>query len=206
MVGIYGDKILPRLVERTCGMPALDDVRRRAAAPLAGAIVEIGFGSGLNVGCYPETVTSVTAIDPADLAWQRAQDRVRASPIPITRGGLDGQRLEFGDASFDGALSTFTLCTVPDLPAALAELARTVRPGGVLAFAEHGLAPEGGVQRVQRLLNPVERALAGGCELTRDVPAQLVAAGWQVQHLERFYLKQTPKPWGALSLGWARRG
>lgn len=203
-MGIYADKVLPRLVERTCGMPALDELRRRAAAPLSGAIVEVGFGSGLNVGCYPDAVGSVVAVEPADLAWERAQQRVRGSSIPITRGGLDGQRLPFGDDTFDGALSTFTLCTIPDLPTALAELARVVRPGGLLGFVEHGLAPDRGVQRVQRLLDPVERAVAGGCELTREIPAELAAAGWEVEELDRFYLRATPKPWGAMSVGWAR--
>lgn len=202
-MGFYADRILPRLVEKSCGMPGMDKLRRRAAAPLSGTIVEVGFGSGLNVGCYPEAVTSVTAIEPADLAWERAQERVTASDIPIVRGGLDGQRLPFNDDAFDGALSTFTLCTIGDLPAALAELRRTVKPGGALAFCEHGLAPDPGVQHFQRIVNPLERALAGGCELTRDIPALLTEAGWDVVELQQFYAPAAPKPWSAFSLGYA---
>lgn len=202
-VGFYDDKILPRLVESACGMPGLDKLRRRAAAPLSGAIIEVGFGSGLNVGLYPPAVTAVTAVEPADRGWERAQERVARSPIPITRGGLDGQRLPFPDNTFDGALSTFTLCTIPDAAAALAELRRVLKPGARLAFLEHGLAPDRGVQRFQRLLDPIERAVAGGCELTRTIPEDLQAAGFEIDELDQFYARVTPKPWGAFSLGCA---
>lgn len=202
-MGCYDDRILPRLVELACGMPGMNNLRRRTAAPLGGAIIEVGFGSGLNVGCYPAAVTAVTAIEPADLAWQRAQARIAASPVPITRGGLDGRQLPFDDDAFDGALSTFTLCTIPDLPAALAELRRVVKAGGALAFCEHGLAPDARVQRIQRVINPIERAVAGGCELTRDIPSLLTRAGWDVVELDQFYVPAAPKPWSAFSLGYA---
>ncbi len=202
-MGFYDDRILPRLVECTCGMPGMNKLRRRTCAPLTGAVVEVGFGSGFNVGQYPDAVTSVTGIEPADLAWERAQARIADSPVPIVRGGLDGRRIDAADVAFDSALSTFTLCTIPELPVALAELRRVVKPGGVLAFCEHGLAPDSGVQRIQRLLNPVEKALAGGCHLTRDIPAELAAAGWETVELDRFYAPGAPKPWSAFSLGYA---
>lgn len=205
-MGFYEDRILPRLVEKTCGMPGMEKLRRRACAPLSGDIVEVGFGSGLNVGEYPESVTSVVAIEPADLSWERAAERVASSAVPITRGGLDGQRLPFADNTFDGALSTFTLCTIPDLPAALTELRRVVKPGGRLAFLEHGLAPDPGVQRWQRWIDPIEKAVAGGCRLTRSTPEDLAAAGWRIEEVDRFYAKASPKPWGAFSLGYAVNG
>ncbi|MFT3716865.1 MAG: class I SAM-dependent methyltransferase [Gordonia sp. (in: high G+C Gram-positive bacteria)] len=202
-MGFYDDRILPRVIEVTCGGRGMDGLRRRACAPLSGAIVEVGFGSGFNVGNYPPEVTSVAAIEPSDLAWRRAAARVASSSIPIERAGLDGQRLPFDDHSFDGALSTFTLCTIPDLSAALSELRRVVKPGGRLAFLEHGLAPSTSVQRFQHLIDPVEGALGGGCRLTRDIPAELDAAGWRIVENDRFYGKGVPKPWSAFNLGYA---
>jgi len=121
-MGFYEDRILPRIITKTCGMPAMNKLRRRACEPLSGRVVEIGFGSGFNVGQYPDAVTQVAAVEPSDTGWQLGAERIAASTIPIERSGLDGQRLPFDDDTFDSALSTFTLCTIPDLPAALAEL------------------------------------------------------------------------------------
>ncbi|MFT4201916.1 class I SAM-dependent methyltransferase [Gordonia sp. (in: high G+C Gram-positive bacteria)] len=203
-MGFYGDRILPHVVQLTCGMPAMRKIRRKATAGLHGDIVEIGFGSGSNVGCYPDEVTSVTAIEPSDTAWTMAAPRVAESAVPVTRGGLDGQRLPFDDDTFDAALSTYTMCTIPDLPAALAELRRVVKPHGTLHFLEHGRAPDEGVRRWQRRIEPVQKRLGGGCHLTRDIPALLADAGWEPVELEQFYATKTPRTFGALSLGVAR--
>lgn len=203
-MGCYEDRILPHIVKFTCGMPAMRKVRRTATAGLHGDIVEIGFGSGSNVGCYPADVTSVMAIEPSDTAWTMAEDAVADSPIPITRGGLDGQRLPFADDSFDAALSTYTMCTIPDLPAALAELRRVVKPGGTLHFLEHGSAPDEKVRRWQRRIEPAQKRLGGGCHLTRDIPALLTESGWDPVELEQYYATGAPKAFGALSIGVAR--
>jgi len=199
----YEDRVLPRLVEQTCGMKGMDKLRRAACAPLSGAVVEIGFGSGFNAPLYPDGVAAVTAIEPNDLAWQRASGRVAAAAAPITRAGLDGQRLDFPDNTFDSALSTFTLCTIPDLPAALAELRRVVKPGGTFAFFEHGSAPDAKVQRMQHRLEPIQKRIAGGCHLTRDVRDVVTAAGWQIVDANSFYAKG-PKSFGAFTMGHAR--
>ena len=97
---------------------------------LAGEVVEIGFGSGLNVPDYPSAVTRVAAIEPADVGWKLARKRLDASTVPVQRSGLDGASLPFGDDTFDAALSTWTMCTIPDLDAALRELRRVLKPGG----------------------------------------------------------------------------
>ncbi|MFT3901008.1 MAG: class I SAM-dependent methyltransferase [Gordonia sp. (in: high G+C Gram-positive bacteria)] len=202
-MGFYEDRILPHIIEVTCGMPAMRKVRRRATEGLRGDIIEIGFGSGANVPCYPDDVTSVTAVEPSDTAWRMAADTVASSTVPITRGGLDGQRLPFDDDTFDAALSTYTMCTIPDLPTALAELRRVVKPGGRLHFLEHGRAPDEQVRRWQRRLEPVQKRLGGGCHLTRDIPALLTDAGWEPVELDQFYAVKTPKTFGALSVGTA---
>lgn len=199
----YDDRILPRLVEKTCGMAAMRPLRQRACAGLTGEVVEIGFGSGLNVGLYPDAVTRVSAVEPSDGGWELAADRVAGSAVPIERAGLDGQRLPFDDNTFDSALSTFTLCTIPDVAAALAELRRVVKPGGTVCFLEHGRAPDEKVRRTQRLLEPVQKRLGGGCHLTRDIPSLLTGSGLVVAELDQFYAKGAPRPYGALSTGTA---
>lgn len=199
----YENQVLPRMVEMTCGMKGMDKLRRAACAPLSGEVIEIGFGSGFNAPQYPEAVTAVTAIEPNDLAWKRAARRVSAAAVPVRRAGLDGQRLDFPDNTFDSALSTFTLCTIPDLPAALAELRRVVKPGGTFAFFEHGSAPDVKVQRWQRRLEPTQKRIAGGCHLTRDVREVVAAAGWEIVEANSFYAKG-PKTFGAFTMGHAR--
>lgn len=200
-MGFYDERILPHIIERTCGMPAMRKPRRRACTGMRGRVIEIGFGSGTNVGCYPDDVTSVTAVEPSDTAWRMAAERVAASPVPIIRGGLDGQRLPFDDDTFDSALSTYTMCTIPDLPAAVAELRRVVKPGGTLHILEHGRAPDADVRRWQQRLEPIQRRIGGGCHLTRDIPTTLLDAGWSAVELDRYYADKTPRVFGALSLG-----
>src|ERR1700754_1937945 len=133
-MGVYGERILPRIINAACGMKVVEPLRRRVCEGLEGDVVEIGFGSGLNVPFYPPAVTRVAAIEPADLGWKLAAKRVGAVPLPIERAGLDGQALPFPDDSFDAALSTWTMCTIPDLDAALRQLRRVLKPGGTLHF------------------------------------------------------------------------
>ncbi len=197
-------RVLPRLVDRVCSFGGLDDLRRDACAGLHGRVLEIGFGSGLNVDYYPPAVTEVVAVEPSDVAWHLAERRLGRSPAPVERGGLDGQRLPFADASFDSALSTFTLCTIPDLTAALGEVRRVLRPGGALHFVEHGLAPTPGVQRWQHRITPVWSRAAGGCHLDRPIQELVEAAGLDVTEVERFF-GTGPKPFAFFYLGHATR-
>ncbi len=169
------------------GEAAIAEVRAEVCAGLRGDVVEIGFGSGLNVPHYPAAVTSVTAIEPSDLAWELAQPRISASTAPVRRGGLDGQRLDVADASVDTALSTFTMCTIPDLDQALRELTRVLRPGGRLHFLEHGRSDEPGVARWQRRLLPLHRRVCGGCHLDRPIDAYLTRSDLRVERIETGY-------------------
>ena len=202
-MGIYGEHILPRLINVACGLKSVDPLRRRVCEGLEGEVVEIGFGSGLNIPFYPDGVTRVAAVEPADVGWKLAKKRVRATSVPVQRSGLDGQALPFADNSFDSALSTWTLCTIPDVAAALGELRRVLRPGGTLHFLEHGLAPDEGVRRWQRRLEPIQKRVFGGCHLTRPVVELLTTAGYEVADLDVFYEDGAPKAVGADSLGTA---
>jgi ubiquinone/menaquinone biosynthesis C-methylase UbiE len=200
-MGLYADHVLPRVVDVACGLKTARPLRQRVCAGLAGEVVEIGFGSGLNVPYYPKAVTRVAAVEPADLGWKLAQKRLRSARVPVERSGLDGQSLPFPDDSFDTALSTWTMCTIPDVGRALAEVRRVLKPGGTLRFVEHGLAPDEGVQRWQHRLEPVQKRLFGGCHLTRRVPDMLTAAGFEIVELDQFYEDSAPKVVGAESLG-----
>ena len=203
-MGLYGEHVLPRVIDVLGGLKSVEPLRRRACTGLEGRVVELGFGSGHNAPFYPEAVERVAAIEPADLGWRLAEKRLRATRVPVERAGLDGQSLPFGDDSFDTALSTWTLCTIPDVAAALSEVRRVLKPGGTLHFLEHGLAPDEGVRVWQHRLEPLQKRMFGGCHLTRPIVDLLTAAGFTITELDVFYEDGSPKFVGANSLGVAR--
>ncbi|CAN5502270.1 class I SAM-dependent methyltransferase [soil metagenome] len=199
-MGLYADRVLPRIVNLSCGTADLDTWRERATEGLCGEVVEIGFGSGLNVPHYPDEVEVVHAIEPSVVALRLARERIDASPARIENHGLVAEQLPLADRSCDSALSTFTLCTIADVEAALAEIRRVLRPGGRLHFLEHGHAPDERVATWQRRFEPVQRRVAGGCHLTRRPDELVRAAGFDIDWVDHGYAKG-PKPWTWLSVG-----
>lgn len=188
-MGFYEERVLPRVVELTCGGKRMERVRRPALEGLSGTVVEVGFGSGANVGLYPDDVDRVLAVEPSSLARERAGRRIARHPAPpVEFVGLDGARLPLDDDSVDAVLSTWTLCTIPDVEGALAEVRRVLRPGGELHFVEHGISDDPKVIRWQRRFEPLQMRLGGGCHLTRDAPSLIEAAGLRMERCSRFTL------------------
>jgi ubiquinone/menaquinone biosynthesis C-methylase UbiE len=208
MTGWWGRQVVPRMIDAMLDNEEVAKVRAMACAGLHGTVLEVGFGSGLNVPHYPSAVASVTAVEPSDVAWRKAVPRVEAGRPVVRREGLDGQRLPLADASHDSALSTFTLCTIPDAGAALAEIRRVLRPGGRLHFVEHGLSEDAGVATWQHRLAPMNKALSGGCHLDRPIAEMIEDAGFEVGSLRTFYAPgpSLARPFGYLYLGWAATG
>ncbi len=202
-MGFYATQFVPRLINVACNTEATRMRRKQVCSVLKGRVLEVGFGSGLNVPFYPDSVDVVDAVDPADVGWRLAAHRIATSPVPIRRSGLDGQLLPFPDASFDMALSAWTLCTIPEVGAALREVRRVLKPLGALQFIEHGLAPDANVRRRQHRFEPVQKRIAGGCHLTRPIPELLTAAGFRITELETYYEKGSPRIVAAEYLGTA---
>jgi SAM-dependent methyltransferase len=199
-MGFYREHVLPRLVDRACGTAGLRKWRAELSTGLSGRVVEIGFGSGLNVDHYPSTVEKVFAVEPSATAFRIAQKRIGGSPVAVELVGLDGQSIPLPDDSCDDALCTFALCTIPDADAALAEVRRVLRPGGRFHFLEHGLAPDPGVAAWQRRIEPFQCRLADGCHLTRDPVSLVRGAGFVLDDVDQRY-GVGPKPWS-----WFTRG
>jgi len=203
-MGFYEDQVLPRVIEVLLGNKGMAKLRRRALEGLAGTVVEVGFGSGPNVPLYPDGVERVLAVDPATVGRRLAAKRLAASRVPVDFIGLDGEHLPLEDASVDNALSTWTLCTIPDATHALTEIHRVLKPGGRLYFLEHGLSPDPQVARRQHQLNSLQNKVAGGCNLDRDISALLSASKLETDHLANFYI-DGPKFMGYMYAGTARK-
>jgi ubiquinone/menaquinone biosynthesis C-methylase UbiE len=203
-VGFYVDRVLPRITDLALSSKQFDLLRAKVCAGLSGDVLEVGFGSGRNVPHYPSTVQRVRAVDPATLGRRLAAKRLAASAVPVEFVGLDGEELPVEDASVDHVLTTWTLCTIPDVDRALAEMRRVLRPGGAVHFVEHGRSPDETVARWQDRLNPIQKRVFGGCHLNRSIDQLLERAGLVVSPLDTFYATG-PKPFGYLFEGVATK-
>ena len=203
-MGFYEEQVVPRCTNLVCGGKAFTKIRARVAAGLSGEVLEVGFGSGLNVPHYPSEVRRVQAVDPAMVGRRLAAKRLAATDRPVEFVGLDGQALPLEDQSVDHVLITWTMCTIPDVDTALSEMYRVLRPGGQLHFVEHGRSPDTKVAKWQDRLTPLQRRIAGGCHLNRPIDALVDKAGFHVDRLETFSVPG-PKSFGYMFEGRATR-
>ena len=192
---------MPRLIGLACTQPPIMQRRARIVPRARGDVLEYGVGGGANLALYdPAQVRSLTGIDPSDPLLARARAAPRAAvPVRIEQGIAEA--LPFADQSFDTVVTIFTLCSVADPARALAEARRVLKPGGILLFLEHGLAPDPGPCRWQHRLEPVWKRIAGGCHLTRPVAAAIAAAGFCLGDVEQGYMEKAPRVLGWIEMG-----
>jgi ubiquinone/menaquinone biosynthesis C-methylase UbiE len=196
--------VLPRLVDRVLGTPEVNARRALVCGGLHGRVLEVGFGSGLNLRHYPAEVTEVLFVEPSAVALQLAQPRLAVVAAQVVQVGVDGARLELPDESVDCVLSTYTLCTIPAVTVALEEMDRVLKPDGVLHFLEHGRAPSESVRRWQHRLHPLHSRIAGGCNIERPIDDLISGAGLVIDELEMGY-GDGPRPLSYLYRGRASR-
>ena len=206
-MGIWRDEVVPRATDLLLDTAEIRRLREETVGGLRGDVVEIGFGSGLNLAFYPPAVHKVLAVEPSAVAARLAAQRIASAPVPVEVVGDDAQALPVESSSLDAAVSSFTLCTIPDPRAALEELLRVLRPGGTFHFLEHGLSPSTSVARWQHRLDPLQRRLAAGCHLDRPIDRLLEDAGFLLGDLRNFELPgpRALRPFGYLYIGTATK-
>jgi ubiquinone/menaquinone biosynthesis C-methylase UbiE len=203
--GFYESRVFPWLNDRLGADPALQQIRAEAVSGARGRVLEIGFGSGLNLAHYPPAVQSLVAVDPNEGMHARARSRIAAARFPVELIQGTAERLPLADAGFDTAVSTLTLCTVAEPASVLAELRRVLRPDGRLLLMEHGLAEDEGVALWQRRLNGLQSVMACGCNLIRPIADLVQAHGFRFESVRKFYAPKMPRTHGWVTVGAAVR-
>lgn len=185
----YDRHILPYLIDFACGMRAISRQRAQVVPLARGRVLEVGIGTGLNLSHYDKSkVGRIVGIDPAAQMHRFARKRMARAGLDVELVEGTAERVPLPDASFDTAVVTYSLCSIPDAVAALREMRRLLAPGGRLLFCEHGRAPDDSVRRWQRRLQPCWGPLAGGCQLGRDIPALLETGGFRCDDLKTGYV------------------
>ena len=203
-MGIYSRLIFPRLCDWAMRNPRMADLRKEALSEANGEILEIGFGTGLNLGHYPEHVHHLTAVDPGVGMTRIARRRIERSHIDVDLRVQTAEELPFEDGRIDCVVSTWTLCGIQDSGRAVSEIGRVLRPVGRYFFLEHGLGDHPGVRRWQRRLTPLQRRLADGCRLDVDIEALIRKGPFREVQVERFLLESTPRIVGSMYRGGGR--
>ena len=202
-MGFYAQRVIPRLIEWSMSGAALANHRRQLLADVTGRVLEIGFGTGLNLAYYPETITDLTVIDPTPGVNAIAQRRIDRSPLSLKARPISGEALPMNDCSFDTVVSTWTLCSIDSVNQAIAEIHRVLKPTGRFIFIEHGLSPDLGISAWQNRLTPLQKIIADGCRINRPI-ADLIEQQFELLSIDRFYEPSLPKVAGYFYKGMAK--
>jgi len=203
-MGFYSQRILPYLLDWSLSDPTIAQYRQEVLANVTGEVLEIGFGTGLNLSYYPESIEKLVAIDANPGVHILAQKRIQKSHITVDHRVLNGENLPMADNTFDSVVSTWTLCSIAKVEQALQEIYRVLKPGGKFFFVEHGLSNEPQVQIWQNRLTPIQKVIADGCHFNRNI-RQLVEKQFDMVTLKEFYAEKTPKFVGYLYQGVATK-
>jgi ubiquinone/menaquinone biosynthesis C-methylase UbiE len=205
-MGIYSSHIFPRILEWSLSNEVVARERRQALAAARGRVLEIGFGTGLNLPYYPGAVTDLVALDSEQMLSKRVEERILASRMPVEQVRLDaGSGLPFEKNEFDSVVTTFTLCSIDRVREALAEIRRVLKPEGSYVFLEHGRSDQARAAMLQDLFNPVQRFIACGCNLNRRIDSLVEGAGLRIEHMDRYVMAGTSRVIGELYRGTARK-
>lgn len=206
-VSWWNDHVVPRATNVVLDTDETRRFRAEAVEGMSGKVLEVGFGSGLNASLYPPAVTQVLAVEPSPVARRLSARWTHSSRVPVEFVGRDAQDLPLDPCSADAALSTFTLCTIPDAPRALDELMRVLKPGGTFHFVEHGLSPQESTARWQHRLSPLQRRMAAGCHLDRPIDDLVRSAGFEITRLRNDEMRgpRPLKPFTYLYIGTATK-
>jgi ubiquinone/menaquinone biosynthesis C-methylase UbiE len=199
-MGFYSNLVIPYCIDLAMSGSNLEQYRQELLKDVSGEILEIGFGTGLNLPHYPEQVTKITTVEPNPGMQKLARSRIQQSLITVDYQILNGESLPMADFSFDSIVCTWTLCSIPLVEQAIAEIYRLLKPGGKFFFIEHGLSQDLNIQIWQNRLTPLQKAIADGCHLNRKIN-DLVTKQFSNVTLKQFYAPRLPKVIGYMYQG-----
>ncbi|AFY54767.1 methylase involved in ubiquinone/menaquinone biosynthesis [Rivularia sp. PCC 7116] len=204
-MGFYSQKIFPYLLDWSLSDSTFNQYRQEVLAEVEGEVLEIGFGTGLNLSFYPDEIHKIITVDNNPGVNKLAQKRIEKSSITVDHRILSGENLPMADNTFDSVVSTWTLCSIEKVEQAVKEIHRVLKPGGKFFFIEHGLSNEPSIQTWQNRLNPIQNVIADGCNLNRNIRS-IVQQQFIRVNVEEFYADKTPKFLGYMYQGVAVKG
>ena len=202
-MSFYQNRILPHLIHWAMRQDSFDPYRRRVVAGAQGRVLEIGVGSGLNLALYPPAVSDLIGLDASPTLLERARRAKRTDNLSVELLTGSAEAIPLEARSVDTVVTSWTLCSIPDLARALHEVRRVLTGEGRLLFVEHGRAPDPGVAGWQDRLTPVWKHVAGGCHLNRPMQRMIEGSGFRIERLHTGYMPG-PKPMTFMYEGIAR--